>query len=340
MLVLAQRRVNRPLLRRDVTVDDGEVFFFNSAIFPDFAQLTSRLGIFCHDDHAAGLAVKAVDQMSRRATEVQAHAADEAGILVAFRGMADQARRFVNYQQVGILMDHLEKFLHRAHLSSFRAGVSSPAMKGKFALPLALMLVFALSRMPGMLPQNFSAAYALAFCAGVYFAGRMAWWLPLTVLFVTDIGLNCYYESLGWNAWEWSVLKYQLFNYLAYVALIWLGRRFKPKSSFVSLLGGGLLGALLFYLITNTASWLFNPFGNPEYTKTLAGWIIALTKGTGGWPDTWEFFRNTILSGGIFTALFAAAMKLSAPAESPADKKAGAREEEPEAEAEPKEVAG
>ena len=202
-------------------------------------------------------------------------------------------------------------------------------------MPLALMLVFALSRMPGMLPQNFSAAYALAFCAGVYFSGTLAWWLPLLTLLATDIGLNIYYWlALGINVWELPLLKYQACNYLAYAALIWLGRRFKPQTSFRALLGGGVLGALLFYLITNTASWLFNPFGNPEYTKTLAGWFIALTKGTGGWPQTWEFFRNTLLSGGLFTALFAGAMKLSAAAESPAEKEAGARAEEPQAEAE------
>lgn len=202
-------------------------------------------------------------------------------------------------------------------------------------MPLALMLVFALSRMPGMLPQNFSAAYALAFCAGVYFSGTLAWWLPLLTLLATDIGLNLYYWlALGINVWELPLLKYQACNYLAYAALIWLGRRFKPQTSFRALLGGGVLGALLFYLITNTASWLFNPFGNPEYTKTLAGWLIALTKGTGGWPQTWEFFRNTLLSGGLFTALFAGAMKLSAAAESPAEKEAGARAEEPQAEAE------
>jgi hypothetical protein len=209
-----------------------------------------------------------------------------------------------------------------------------PGVKGKIALPLALMLVFALSRIPGMLPQNFSAAYALVFCAGVYFSGRMAWWLPLATMLVTDIGLNFYYWlCLGYNVWELPALKEQLFNYIAYVVLIWLGRRFKPQSSFLSLLGGGVLGAILFYLITNTASWLFNPFHNPEYTKTFAGWLTALTKGTGGWPETWQFFRNTLLSGGLFTGLFVGAMKLTA--ESPAEKVAGAKpEEEPEAEAE------
>jgi hypothetical protein len=106
------------------------------------------------------------------------------------------------------------------------------------------------------------------FCAGVYFPGRMAWWLPLGTLALTDIALNAYYWLHGWSVWDFSVLKYQLANYAAYVALIWLGRRFKSQSSFLPLLGGGVLGALLFYLVTNTASWLLNPFNNPEYTKS------------------------------------------------------------------------
>src|ERR1041385_2364778 len=112
------------------------------------------------------------------------------------------------------------------------------------------MLVFALSRIPGMLPQNFSAAYALTFCAGVYFSGRAAWWLPLATLFVTDIGLDLYYLHLGWPVFALPTLKYQLFNYASYLVLIWLGRRFRPGSSFTALLGGGILGALLFYFIT------------------------------------------------------------------------------------------
>jgi hypothetical protein len=182
-------------------------------------------------------------------------------------------------------------------------------MKGKMFLPVALMIVFALSRIPGMLPQSFSAAYALAFCAGVYFSGRLAWWLPLSTLLLTDIGLDLYYLHLGWPVFTLPTLTYQLVNYVAYVLLIWLGRRFSPRSSFIALLGGGILGALLFYFITNTASWLFNPFHNPEYTKNFMGWLTALTKGTAGWPQTWEFFRNTLMSGGLFTGLFVGAMK-------------------------------
>lgn len=183
------------------------------------------------------------------------------------------------------------------------------------------MVVFAVTRWPGLMPLNFSAAYGLAFCAGVYFAGRMAWWLPLGTFIVTDIVLNVFAYHI--NAFQAELLA----NYVAYAGIIWLGTRFKPKSPFLGLLSGGVLGALFFYLLTNTSSWFFNPFHNPEYTKTLTGWMIALTRGTLGYPETWEFFRNTLTSGGLFTGLFVGAMKLTEAPE-PAEKEA----EEPEPE--------
>lgn len=185
-------------------------------------------------------------------------------------------------------------------------------------LPVLLMGVFALTRWPGLLPPNFSAAYALTFCAGVYFARRMAWWLPLTALLVSDLAICLYYYLVeGIHAFKPTML----FNYVAYALIIGLGRRFKPGDSWLKLLGGGVLGAVLFYLLTNTVAWFFNPFGNPEYTRDLAGWLIALTVGTkAGWLQTWEMFRNTLLGGGLFTGLFVGAMKWSESVESARDK--------------------
>lgn len=184
------------------------------------------------------------------------------------------------------------------------------------------MLVFALTRLPGVLPLNFSAAYALAFCAGVYLPRDMAWWLPLSVMLVTDVGLNLFY----YDAAPFSL--YGLVNYLAYAAIIALGRQCRGRTSWRWLLSGGLAGAVLFYLITNTAAWL----QNPEYAKTLAGWVQALTTGIPGYPPTWTFFRNTLLSGGLFTGLFVGAMKLSERSESEEDPA-----EEPAEEPEPEE---
>ncbi len=196
-------------------------------------------------------------------------------------------------------------------------------VNGKWSkcLPYVFMLVAALSRWPGLFPPNFSAFYGLAFCAGAFFPRTVKWWLPLGTLVATDIALDFYYQSFS---------AMQLVNYVAYAIIILVGTRFNNRSRFLGLLAGGIVGAILFYLITNTASWL----ANPEYTKDLAGWIIALTKGTNGYPTTLEFFRNTLMSGGLFTGLFAGALKLTEAPE-PAEEKQEEPAEEPEGEETP-----
>ena len=201
-------------------------------------------------------------------------------------------------------------------------------VKANKILPLVFCIVFALSRIPGVLPQNFSAAYALAFCAGIYFTGAMAWWITMGTLVLTDILLNLFwYHVPVLNA-------YLLVTLFSFAALTGFGKFFSPRMALWKLICGGLLGAVLFYLITNTASWL----NYPDYPKTLAGWIQALTVGMPGFPPTWEFFRNTLLSSGLFTALFASAMKLTAPSESPQEKEAGVRNEEPDTQEAPEEA--
>lgn len=192
------------------------------------------------------------------------------------------------------------------------------------------MAVAALSRWPGLFPSNFSAFYALTFCAGAFFSGQAKWWLPMGTLVVTDLALNLFYYH--------SFSAAQLVNYAVYAGLILFGTRFNQRSSFVGLLAGGLVGAIFFYFLTNTAAWLFNPFHNPEYTKDLSGWLLALTVGTKGYPPTWEFFWNTLMSGGLFTGLFVGAYKLTEAAEPAEEPDEGPAPEKPEAEPAPDEA--
>jgi len=200
-------------------------------------------------------------------------------------------------------------------------------VKNKIVLPLLLMLVFALSRCPGVMPQNFSAAYAIVFCAGLYVPGRFGWIVPLATLAVSDVLISFFFYRTPEFSWAQFALG-QAPNYLAYAGLIGLGQMFGARRPWWMLAGGGILGAMLFYLVTNTASWLSLP-----YAKSLAGWVQALTVGLPGYPPTWEFFRNTLLSGGIFTGLFVGAMKLTAPSETP-EEEPSETESEPEAEPE------
>ena len=174
------------------------------------------------------------------------------------------------------------------------------------------MVVLAISMWPGMSEPmaralglgnglNFSAAYALAFCAGVYFPKRMKWILPLAMFVIVNILTNLYYGVSPFH-------RYLFVKIAAFGALIWLGTRYSAKNSTFKLVRGGLLGALVFYVITNTASWLWDP----AYAKTLAGWLQALTIGSPGFPPTIQFLLNSLISGGLFTGLFAGAMKLTA----------------------------
>jgi len=198
-------------------------------------------------------------------------------------------------------------------------------------LPIILMVVFACTRWPGLFPKewsNFSAAYALVFCAGVYFPKPLAWWLPPSTLILSDVALNVFYYH------EPPLSRYMVINYVMYVLLIWLGRRHSPKDPWWKLVFGGTAGALLFFFVTNTIAWL----QNDHYEKNLNGWLQALVTGIPGWPPPWMFLRNSLLSGGLFTGLFAGAMKLSEAAESAREKQAPEpAEEEPKAEAEPEE---
>ena len=187
-------------------------------------------------------------------------------------------------------------------------------MPRKIWLPLLLMLIFAVSRWPGMLPQNFSAAHALLFCAAFWLPGWMGWVLPLATIIVTDILLNVF-------AYDVTVLDPRLVtNWMILALFVFLAKWLARRRSYGRVLLGTLFGALLFYLVSNSVSWMVNP----AYAKTIAGWVQALTVGLPGFPPTWMFGLKTLLGTGLFTGLFAGAMKLSEAMD--------ATEPEPEAE--------
>ncbi len=174
-------------------------------------------------------------------------------------------------------------------------------MDRKIWLPLVLMLVFAASRWPGMLPQNFSAAHALLFCAAFWLPGWMGWVLPLATIIVTDVLLNLFHYN------EPVLASELISNWMILALFVVLAKWLAKRRSYGRVFLGMLLGALLFYLVSNTVSWMVNP----AYAKTIAGWVQALTVGLPGFPPTWVFGLKSLLGTGLFTGLFAGAMKWS-----------------------------
>jgi len=150
--------------------------------------------------------------------------------------------------------------------------------------------------------SNFSPVMAIAFCGAVYFRKRWMWAIPFVALALSDVYINNFYARQYGFHWPVSglVARTACFG----VALL-IGAWVAKRKSWLSLLNGGLLGALVFYLVTNTQSWAADPF----YAKTLAGWWQAMTIGHPEYPPTIYFFRNTLFGDLMFTGLFSGIME-------------------------------
>ncbi len=79
------------------------------------------------------------------------------------------------------------------------------------------------------------------------------------------------------------------------------GGGFLRSRGFLALAGATVANSLLFfYVVTNSLAWI----GNANYAQTAAGWVQALTVGQAGFLADVVFFRNSLLSDALFTALF------------------------------------
>ena len=174
-------------------------------------------------------------------------------------------------------------------------------------MPLALLLLvlaaaWRLVALHEPALSNFSPLMALAFCGGVYFRNRWQQLVPFVALCLTDVYIDRYYAAEF--GYEWT-LGGAVLRLLCFAAALGLGLFVAQRRSWLNLFNGALGGALFFYFVTNTASWL----GDIAYARTAAGWWQAMTIGLPGFPPTLVFFRNSLMSDLLFTGVFAGAME-------------------------------
>ena len=148
--------------------------------------------------------------------------------------------------------------------------------------------------------HNFSPVAAVALCGAVYLPRRTAIVLPLAMLLASDVVLNLVHYNRPLLTWE------IIPRYFALLLITAIGFGLRGKAQLPKMLAASVVGSIVFYLITNTGSWL----AEPAYAKTAAGWVQALTIGVPGWPSTWWFYRHTLLSDVLFTLLFVGCMSL------------------------------
>jgi len=147
--------------------------------------------------------------------------------------------------------------------------------------------------------SNFAPLATLALCGAVYFPPKLKFSVPLIALFISDAVLNYHYGA--------SLLDpHILGRYLALALVGCVGLLLQNRASLKTLLPASIVGSMIFYVITNTFSWM----SDPGYVKNFAGLIQALTVGLPGYraTPTWMFFRNSLLSDLFFTLLFVVCM--------------------------------
>jgi len=149
---------------------------------------------------------------------------------------------------------------------------------------------------PEVLP-NFSPLMAAALCGAVFLPGMIGLILPVVALLISDALLNLHYGSPVIS----TQLLWTLPCYLLAVGMGWSLRESRRRS-LLPVLAGTLATSVIFYLVTNTGCW----FASAAYPQNFSGWVQALTTGLPGFPPTWTFFRNSLVSDLIFAALFVA----------------------------------
>ena len=92
---------------------------------------------------------------------------------------------------------------------------------------------------------------------------------------------------------------------IGFAAMVGLARFFR-NSSLLRTFTGSMLGAVVFYLITNTLAWAFDPLYAPKSLATLGQ---ALWTGLPGYAPTWMFLRNAMIAQAVFSGVFLVATK-------------------------------
>ncbi|MCB9819267.1 hypothetical protein H6789_00960 [Candidatus Nomurabacteria bacterium] len=125
---------------------------------------------------------------------------------------------------------------------------------------------------------NATPIVALAFVGSLYLGRRWSIILPLMALLLSDLLIGFY---------DWRIM-FSVYGSFALIGFLsWICRKY---NSFLSTGVTVITGSLLFFLLTNTAVWLFSPW----YEKSISGLLYAYELGL-------PFLRNMLTGDIVYT---------------------------------------
>ncbi len=155
---------------------------------------------------------------------------------------------------------------------------------------------------------NLTPVGALALFAGARLRSRWGCLVPLAVMALSDLLLVRPLADLGMRAFSWGTpLIYAAFLAYAVLGRTLVGRSFSP----LRIGGAAVLGAVVFFLLTNFAVWLLGD--GLTYPKTWAGLLECYAMGIPFYRQgTAPFFLYTLggdlFYSGVFFGLYALAL--------------------------------
>ncbi|MEM9478588.1 MAG: DUF6580 family putative transport protein [Verrucomicrobiota bacterium] len=149
---------------------------------------------------------------------------------------------------------------------------------------------------------NYAPMVGIVFCAAMVLPWRVALFVGLGALLVSDLVLNAHYASMQADQTLASLTfsPWMAMNYTVYAIIFLTGMNLAKRSNVGMLFAGTITGVIGFYLLSNTAAWA----ATPAYSKSLAGWWQAQTVGLPGFPPSYFFLRNALIGNTLFASLF------------------------------------
>src|ERR1035437_7353992 len=160
-------------------------------------------------------------------------------------------------------------------------------LTGKLLLAAGLIFAAAFTRLVPHYP-NFTAVGAIALFGGAYLANKkLAFIVPFAAMLLTDI-------IIGFHPTMWSV-------YLSFGLIVLIGLQLSKNKKVSTVFLGALSSSVLFFVITNFAQWISDPF----YAKTGAGLAQCYTMAI-------PFFSYTALGDMFYVAVLFGLSELAA----------------------------
>ncbi len=136
-------------------------------------------------------------------------------------------------------------------------------------------------------PANFAPIGAIALFGAIYLPTRWSLLITLPAMFISDLFIGFY---------NWPIM---LAVYTAFVLIAVIGSYIKKNKKFHTILGGALLGSILFFLITNWAVWAFGSMYTHNFYGLLQSYYMAV-----------PFFRNSLLGDLFYTFVLIGGLEL------------------------------